>query len=146
MEEESILLVSSTHNNICSFTSAAAAAAADNTQSIASTPSSLTSFNLQITACSSPYTKSVSSSGSILQNSENNINRNGSNFVANTINGKNVFNTQQLKGNKLTNFGVLLDKRLIALLALSACIIIFYKMVIVTSEYKIKLFKGQNSI
>lgn len=127
MEDESIILPSPNHNNTDSFFTSAAAA--DNSQCIVSSSSNFASFNLHIAACSSPYI--VSSTDGV--NRENLINRNGRNiFLADTLNGKNF------KGNKLSNSDVLLDKRLTALLFLSASIIILYKMVIVTSKYETK--------
>lgn len=134
MEKESIPLFSYTpaeNNNTCSD----AANANDNTNCVSSS-SNLSSFNLHITACSSPYTPSVNSCSRQTSNRNNHHqHHNGLNHLRGKLDGRNLFNTEHFKANKLSNLGVLLDKRLIALLVLFVSIIVFYKMVIVASKY-----------
>lgn len=132
MSEETILFSSTpaTHNQTCSNT-ANTIAAGDKTNSIVSSSSNFSSFNLHITACSSPYTiqQGVNNRHQTFNNS-NIHHQNGRKLI-----GRNLFHTEHLKANKLSNLGVLLDKRLIAFLVLFVSIIVFYKMVIVTSKY-----------
>ncbi|KAM7343287.1 uncharacterized protein ACRADG_010378 [Cochliomyia hominivorax] len=129
------------HNNICSETvnTSNATAGDNNSNCIVSSSSNFSSFNLHITACSSPYTQSVNNCGSRqASNINSNIQyqqRNGQKYLTGKLKGRNLFQTQDFKANKLINLGVLLDKRLIALLAFFVSIIVFYKMVIVTMPY-----------
>lgn len=131
MPKESIPLYSSTraaaHNNTCSE---ANASSSDNPNCIVSSSSNFSSFNLHITACSSPYTTCINS----CSRQPNHMHH--QQYNGRKLNGRNFFDTaEHFKANKLSNLGVLLDKRLIALLVLFVSIIVFYKMVIVTSKY-----------
>lgn len=141
MSDESILFSSTpaTHNQTSSNT-ANTVAAGDKTNCIVSSSSNFSSFNLHITACSSPYTtqQAVNNRGSREEKFNSNIhhqNQNGSKYLRGKLIGRNLFHTEHLKANKRSNLGVLLDKRVIALLVLFVSIIVFYKMVIVTSKY-----------
>ncbi|KAI8120008.1 hypothetical protein FF38_04248 [Lucilia cuprina] len=119
-------------NNTCPTTNA-------NTTCVSTSSSNFSSFNLHITACSSPYytQQSVNNQPAIINSNIHQQAQNGRNYLPNKLVGKNLFDSQHFKSsnNKLSNLGVLLDKRVIALLVLFVGIIVFYKMVIVTMPY-----------
>lgn len=106
----------------------------DNTNCIVSSSSNFSSFNLHINACSSPiYAQNINSKQKQISSNVRHY-HNSRNCLTDKLNGRNLFYSEHFKTNKISNLGVLLDKRLVALLVLFVSIIVFYKMVIVTGE------------
>ena len=106
----------------------------DNTNCIVSSSSNFSSFNLHINACSSPnYAQNINFKQKQI-NSNIRHHHNSRNCLTDKLNGGNIFYSEHLKTNNISNLGVLLDKGLVAILVLFVSIIVFYKMVIVTGE------------